>query len=164
MTTRRRRTNWIDKLLDEQITVGSQANIDLLDQVPADYSVRNATVVRMIFDYSISPLIPGQTEAVNHVELGAGVVSQESFLAGVVPDPNTSLDFPLGGWMYRTRHRVQDALVPLSEPISGVFRDIRAQRKLGAGKLFLAVNNTTDVGPTFTVVVLGIVRTLILEP
>ena len=53
---------------------------------------------------SVVPESLGATDdGVMAIDVGIGVVSTEAFTAGVVPDPQTSSDYPTLGWLYRTR-------------------------------------------------------------
>jgi len=81
----------------------------------------------------------------------------------VVADPNTAGDQPSRGWIYRSRILVSQNGV--STPISVMLQgDIRSGRKLDDGECYLVLNNTAELGTSFTVAVSGIVRQLWLLP
>jgi len=99
-----------------------------------------------------------------HVDFGVAMVSQESFLAGVVPDPKTATEQPVEGWVYKDRLLVTQNGVGTPVLVSEAHVDLRAQRRIGRSELVLVADWTFDAGTTFVLSWTGIVRCLMLLP
>ena len=158
----RRATDWIDTLVAEQTATGAQSLSFLMTGV-APVNVRRQTLVRTIIELRAYSSSVAGAWGTQRLSLGIGITSQEAFAAAVVADPNTSNDQPSRGWIFRT----QIVLSQNGEGAQVVFDirgDIRSQRKLDDGECFIVINNTTDLGISFSVNVTGLVRQLWLLP
>ena len=165
-TVPRRRRRWADKLFNLTVGAGAQVEIDLSTEFTANETA-GLTVVRMIMCYTLRPSNPGAVSGNQHLDIGVGMFEAEAFAAGVLPDVDAEADYPRGGWLYRCRHNVQDEL-----DATGVVtyyehnKDIRSQRKLGGPDTALGIifDSSTGEGTTFSIQVVGIVRSLFLLP
>ncbi len=164
MTTRRRPRAWSDTLVNRIIASGSgTAPIDLLLQLAASDT---KTAVRLIGDFVAFPDDRNASvDGVAEIDMGVGVAASEAFIATVVPDPNNQADYPTLGWLYATTKFV------IFNNSSGTTEklfipewhfDIRANRKVDKGVLYLAINNTNADAAGYDVRVVGRVRALCL--
>ena len=157
-----RRTRWLDTLIGQGVSSGSQAAIEL-QQSAADIDVREWTVTRLIGTISLSSATVAGAWGTQRCDMGIGVISREAVNAGSFPDPNDENDLPSSGWMWRTR------AVPMQNGtgtaiVTHVNFDIRAQRKLGFAIAHLIINNGAASGTGFTVTVDALIRMLVLLP
>ena len=120
-------------------------------------------MIRTLICLYVLPAPISTVAGVQSVVIGIGVASQEAFAAGVVADPQTDLDFPQGGWVYRCRHAVIDDSTP-GYPTPVIKEDLRSMRKIHRGELFMTVENLAAEGTTFSIRYVGIVRSLIKLP
>ncbi len=150
--------------MDTTITSGADATPrDLLGDLP-DVNVK--TVTRLIGRLLVYPEDRNATlDSVQRVDLGIGVASEEAFLAGVVPDPDFSSEYPARGWLWVTTavmvHNnasgtVEDWFYP------EILFDVGANRVVDKGRLFLAISNNLSDGSARSVRVTGRIRSLIL--
>jgi len=154
-----RRTRWIDALLNNSVSNGGQVVVSLVGNLTPNESAE-MTLVRTIMCYQLKASVPGGVNGSQLMDIGIGSTSLEAFSAGVIPDPPIATDFPLMGWVYRCRHVVVDSVDAHDDTPREVTKDIRSQRKISRGELYIAMNNTALDGTTFTVVVTGIIRCL----
>ena len=141
----------------------SQGVLNLLQNLPVT-EAEGCTVVRVIHNMRYYPSMTLATEGAQLVSVGIGVVSEESFNAGVVPDPNSNVDEPPGGWMYRDVAMVGQGSSP-DWNVPGVMSvDLRAMRKLGRAVLMHVINNDAVEGTAFTVTQVGLIIVLCLQP
>ena len=159
-----RRRAWSDRMFTlSAVSGGDFLTQDLLASL-IDQDVKTVSrVVGRILVYVDSTVAAPNGE--QRVSLGIGVTSQEAFDAGVVPDPDTELDYPQMGWLWRTQGTL------LAHETGGVVEryhfpefifDIRAQRKVDKGVLFLAGGNNDIGGNAMSATMSGIVRSLCL--
>ena len=159
MTSSRRATVWADTLFSLTVMNGAQQVSSL--HLGVLTTNMDLTVVRTLIHLNISSDNPGFASGLQRVSLGIGVVSEEAFLAGVVPDPNVNTDFPSRGWVWRDQQVVLDELLATGVvPLRDIKEDIASQRKLDKGELVLIVNNDALHGSPFDIIVTGIVRIL----
>ena len=159
----RRRSVWLDTLVNFTLTNANQASTDLMGSWDRD-DARGLTVVRTIVELAITPQTPGAADGLQRVDIAIGMVTREAFLAGALPDPETPGDSPIQGWMWRTRCMVvSDTAGALTPTICR--GDFRSARKLDeSGNLFAVYYNSSIAGTTFTIQALGIIRQLHLLP
>ena len=164
MTTPRRERLWLDELLNIQIgTTGTMTVVDLLANL--DPAKTNVTVVRQLIDLTLYPDGLGQdVDGVQQLDLGIGVVSEEAFGAGVVPDPNQETEYPRDGWLWVRRMVTtnQGGTSGAHYESRHIDDDSRSQRKVDRGVLFLAGENSVSSGVGFTCRLSGRIRTLVL--
>ena len=149
---------WVDTLLDQQVASGAKNTVSLMADIDTQ-DRRSWTLTRTIFCYDLSPIIQGVALGAQKVALGIGIASQEAFNASVLADPDQATDFPVRGWVYRCLHRVLDDAAE-GHPPQAFYRDLKGQRKIDTGELFLTIDNAADSGTTFSIVVVGIARCL----
>jgi len=158
----RRATDWIDTLVALSVATGAQVNVSLMTGV-APINVRRQTLARSIFDIGMTSASVAGAYGVQKISIGIGVVSQEAFAAGVLPDPEVAGDQPSRGWVYRTVCLVAQNGSG-AQVVYGCTGDIRAMRKLDDGEMFFVATSTAVVGTTFTTSLNGIVRQLWFLP
>ncbi len=165
----RRRTTWVDTHVALQLAAAGKFNIDLMGPYIADTTQRRGlTVTRTLIHMAFLTTSEGGTDGINQMACGIGVVSQESFTAGTLPDPETEDDKPVLGWLwkdiYTTRETIQGTDLVAPGYFTEVKVDIGARRMIDTGVLWMAATNTTIAGTGHAVQVSGIVRTLFLLP
>ena len=166
VTALRRARRWTDVLLNLSTGSGTGDTQDLGTEFTSN-ELAGMTVVRTIMCYMMRPNNPGGVSGNQIMDIGIGLFEAEAFAADVLPDVQTSGDYPRGGWLYRCRHNVQgttDANGTMS--YAEVNKDIRAQRRVGGPDaiLGLVIFNSVGEGTAFTVQTVGLVRTLWLMP
>ena len=161
----RRKTEWIDTLVDEQTPTAGQDQESLL----ADYisnELAGWTLTRTLIHLWLMPQTPAATFGIQHIDMGIGLVTQEAFAAGVLPEADTETDRPVLDWVWRERVMIAEGGIAgaiLQAPVE-VKADIRSRRKIGDGELFLVVDNTSKSGTAFGVQTSGLIRCLFLLP
>jgi len=161
MVTQRRRRAWSDTIVLVSLASGGTQNFDLLAGLAA---TETKTVSRILIDLTvITSVSTDESEASANIFVGIGVVSAEAFTAGVLPDMPSPTDYPQQGWLYIANKPWQQAVhttgVALVTPHFEA--DIRGQRKVDRGVLFLTVDNIVLDG-SVTLRVTGRVRALCL--
>ena len=96
----RRRTAWIDTLISENTPNAGQDLASLLSNLTKTES-QGYTLTRCIIHLYVSLLTVPATVGNQRVDLGIGLASEESFAAGVVPDPSIATDRPISDWVWR---------------------------------------------------------------
>jgi len=159
-----RRTAWVDRIIDNDILTGGQALLSLLGTL-TPIETRATTVVRIIVDLKAHPISSPPTVGASRTAIGIGVASQDAFAAGVgsVPDPESAADEPPRGWLYRNAQGIYSGSVETTD-LARFKVDLRTKRKIDNGELYMIVTNTAMFGTTYTVTLVGIVRTLLLLP
>ena len=152
---------WQDLLVAEVISSSGSSNVSLTQQLD-EVQTRGMTVIRTIVDLHVAPAPPGGVTGTQQVSMAIGIVAQEAFAAGVLPDANSGSDRPARGWLWRTHCMVIDMPEGIPE-IVHCGGDFRGKRKLDNGELFINMSNNGFQATAFSVNVIGIVRTLLLE-
>ena len=166
MTTPRRQRFWCDTLLNVQLGSGAQSTpIDPLIDLEVSQT-RKATIVRTLIDILIYPdgMVNGVSGAVT-VDFGLGIASAEAAAANVHADPETQAEYPMKGWLFRTRRVVanqQDSGTAEMWSFPRIHEDLRSQRVVDRGEAFLVMTSLVSSGTGFTVRIAGIIRTLVL--
>ena len=107
----------------------------------------------------------GGSFGVQLFDFAIGVADQEAFAASVLPDPVSSSDEPMLGWVYRTRTLItREAATTAANQVMHIQADIRSRRKIDDGELYFSMSNTAFQGGSFTVLFGGIIRCLFLSP
>ncbi len=153
-----RQTDWFDTSVGLGVATGAQGLQTLMAAVEP-IAMRGLTVIRTIVTLGLFSTTVAGAWGVQRASIGIGVGSQDAFTAGVVPDPNTPVDKPPRGWLYKTTRMVEQngSGAPV---VMTVEADLRGARKVEHGILYLVVDNETVVGTTFTLQVHGLVRCL----
>ena len=155
---------WVDSMLDLQIANNAIDIEGLLPGLTTNESRMGMTLMRTILCLDIAPLVHDAGEGTQNVSIGVGIASQEAFVAEVLPDPSSSLDFPVGGWIWRCRYRIYSFAADQPAVFNRhVDLDLRNKRKLNNGELYLTTENAPEQGTTFTIVVAGSIRCLFLS-
>jgi len=156
------KTFWSDTLISSDIAVSSQQHLGLIDQFTKDQlRMGQVTLLRTIIGIDCAAVIHESGAGSSTLSMGIGVASQEAFLAGTLPDPNTATDFPTKGWIFRARGRVFAFPVGAPQVYSWrIDRDIRARRILDNGEPYMIFTNDTNEGSTTALRVTGLVRCL----
>ena len=160
----RRGRSWADTLFNlTVVSAAAQSNNDLLANAPTSDTL---TVVRIIGDlWWISSSLTVQSTGAERLDVGIGVTSTEAFGVNATPDVNTDSEYPPRGWLYISSTMfVHDrtAAEPGIEIPSRLAFDIRAQRRIDKGKLYMAVSSNNVVGSSVTGKLVGRVRALCL--
>ena len=160
----RRRRLWETLGHAATIANGAQTFVDLLQNIP-DTEQMGLTVTRLLFDMWFTPDVGTGADGAQMVDVGIGLVSEEAFNAGILPDPNQNADQPVTGWLFKARTVVQVMVSPDAVLGGHMQVDLRAQRKMGQrAKLVLIMNNTAVVSTSFNVRNTGMTRVLCLLP
>ena len=157
-----RRALWADTIVSLSTAAAGQDVVSLMGGL-APVDTAGLTVVRTIL--SVTLVAPSSvSDGVMQVSVGVGVVAQEAFIAGVVPDPDVVLDRPARGWLYRDlRVVVGAASMAPYDPVH-IMADVRGARKIDNGELVFIVDVTDVDGTTFSVRTLGLIRCVFLHP
>jgi len=161
----RRRRAWADSRFATFVTTADQVKTDLLAGLAA---TETKTVTRVIIDMHFNLFETSENEATQVIDLAIGVVSREAFDLGTFPDANATGDYPQTGWLYVATKPVMST-VPGGGTAGGIWRidasfmaDIRAQRKVDRGVLYMTYNMLALSGTAQSVRVVGRVRVLCL--
>ena len=155
----KRRTGWLDTLVAFSTSSGSQSNVSLLGPMSTVDTI-GKTLTRILlhlYFYKQAPLNDGHQV----VDVGIGMAAQEAFTGNILPDPDTALDEPERGWVWRDRIIVPQDASNVNNPME-VRADIRSQRKLDNGELYFIMDNNPGDGTAFTVETTGLIRALCL--
>ena len=158
-------TLWVDSLPNLTIASGARDHVDLLSQ---GFSFRpgrseRMTLTRTIIGIDVAMLVHDSGEGSQQVFLGLGICSDQAFSAGDagVPDPFVMADFPARGWIWRAAYRVYGFAADQPAVFNArVDMDMRSQRKLENGTIFLTCTNTPFEGVATVITVSGMIRQL----
>ena len=157
-----RRADWQDTFIGLDVASGAQSITSLMGNQAAP-DQRGVTVVRSIFRFHLIPPTAA-SDGYTAITCGIGVVSQEGFAAGVVPDPQVMTDRPPRGWLFREMAVVTAAASMVTGRSQEMMGDLRGKRKVDNGELVVIFNSDHIGGTAFTVTLRGIVRTVFLLP
>ena len=160
-----RNRSWADQRLSVVLTAGTGGlTFNLLENgVLGD----TLTVVRIIGTIEIGINAISEIEYAQLIDIGIGVASVEAFAAAGVslPSPLIDTEFPPRGWLYVSTKECWQfkAVNNEQQRANAIFNfDVRAARKIDKGRLFIRLINSDLEGASFTVRVVGRVRTLCL--
>ena len=160
----RRRSAWTDSQMNTEVAEGSAGLTTDLDGTLSVADSQGLTLTRLLIDLSFYSRVIAGAHGIQRVALGIGMCSREAFTAGVVPDPESDVEFPARGWIYRTIFAVAQNGIGAPVIQRQLTLDLRAQRRLDNGRMFLRMVNTDISGTGFDVSMTGIVRALFLLP
>jgi len=156
------RVVWIDSVVDSSISSGGVINVDLtVDYSNEQTRAYQMTLMRTIVRLDLAAVVHDAGEGSQKMGMGFGIISQEAFGAGVLPDPQTQGDFPPRGWIYRGIWRTYSFQAGVADVhVRPVDLDLRSRRKLENGLCFMIVDNLPVEGTATSMRVTGIVRQL----
>jgi len=151
--------------MDDNLAAGTRGNFDLLTNVI--HGSDTLTVTRIIGRLlAIPSVVANATVSAQRVSIGIGVSSPEAFAAGALPLPEVMTDFPPRGWLYR-EHGIlvnqQDSGTVEAWHFPEFVFDIRGQRKIDKGTLFMSWTQEDLIAGTTTTKLVGLVRVLCLS-
>ena len=154
---------WIDTPMNNDVAIGgAQFLSSLMSNVTfAETRLAQMTLIRTIIGLDVARTVHDSGEGSELIGLGIGVVSQEAFAAGTVPDPLTGLDYPTRGWVWRSHYRVFGFAA--DQPTIFTRRidlDLRSQRKLENGEAFFVADAISLEGVSSSIRLVGLIRQL----
>ena len=153
---------WIDSLFGGDVASGGQLLQSLMSGVSVtETRFTRMTLLRTIVRLDLAYTVHDAGEGSQQLDIGIAITSQEAFAAASVPDPDVQTDFPVRGWVWRSRYRIFGfAADQPAVSVRAVDLDLRGRRKLDNGEAYLVANNTAIEGVSSTVRVVGLVRQL----
>ncbi len=154
---------WIDSIFNDTVAIGTDVIRTLMEGVTETQTrFDQMTLLRTIIGIDCSRTVHDSGEGSEALTIGIAIASQDAFAtAGALPQPNVSGSFPTRGWVWRMRYRIwgfaADQLAIFTRRID---LDIRSQRKLENGELYIHSNLLAVEGANSGVNVTGAVRTL----
>jgi len=156
---------WADtRLAGNALVAGADLILNLLIDAP---TVDTLTSIRVVGEINAHYIISNTiTDSDSIVDLGIGVASGQAFAVGqtALADPAGSTGYPPRGWVYCQSLYCGQAVTSSTGMFNenAIFKfDVRGQRKIDKGVLFLRMVNTNiNVGGAMEVV--GRVRVLCL--
>ena len=142
---------------------GAQTVIGLLGSLEINESV-GFKLLRTLMKLYLRPGTPGAVNGSQLFTCGLGVASGDEFTAAAVPDPTVMDDFPPRGWVIRDQDVIMDSTTEGSAVAVVMVHDLKAQRNVNNGELYLVVENDISTGTSFSLAVSGIVRCLFAMP
>ena len=139
----RRRRAWSDTRFAGTVVASSAVdNRDLLVGLAA---TETKTVSRILIDVEAHYLVNNDitVDRENVIDIGIGVVSREAFDLATLPDMDAVADYPQQGWVYVATlgmYRMASA-AQLFIGTAHFKADIRGQRKVDRGVLFMSILN-----------------------
>jgi len=159
-----RRTMWEDTLLSGTLLTGVAVKQSLVGTLTGP-ELAGMTLTRMLFRMDLSTADEVLGTNAQTVDVGVGIASREAFTAGVLPDPDSASDEPPRGWVYRDRVMVPGRQVTSAGRTISQFRaDVRAQRKIEEGILWVQINSSVLEGAGISTWFSMLVRCLFLIP
>ena len=159
-----RRTTWHDVGLKATTVSEGATGVNIaLDGTLSVADVQGLTLTRTLGNLYFMSMTVAGAWGIQALSFGIGISSREAFTAGVLPDPEGDTEEPLNGWVIRNVVAVAQNGIG-GAVIQRVHFDIRAQRRLDSGRLYLRMVNTDVRGTGFTVGVVGQIRTLFKLP
>jgi len=153
---------WIDTDAGLSLASGAVGRLTLMTGVPAASDrFHQMTLLRTIIGIDIAYTVHDSGEGSQIVSVGIGIASQDAFAAGATAGPQTDLDFPTRGWVWRARYRVFGFAA--DQPAVFVRRvdlDLRSQRKLENGEGYFTGFNAANEGVATAVTISGMIRQL----
>ncbi len=161
----RRKPVWIDTFVSGALANGAQLDIDLLTALGAN-DIPGLTLTRTIVDLSFLSASPGGSNGTQRVDVGIGIHQIEAAAANVFADPQSALDFPTRGWVFRKHTVVVDSVDSHDHEARTMEFDLASRRVLHTvdSGLNLIIDSLTFGGDAFTVDVQGWIRSLFLLP
>ena len=153
---------WFDNVIGFDVASGSQNLRSLMGGITLDAG-RRSTIARILFSGSWASQTVVGVWGTEVISWGIGISSQEVFAAGIVPDPETEAEFPETGWLMRDRFLISQSSGD-SPVVHNRAYDLRAQRKVGTGELYLVSTQGPIDGTSFASTFHGMCRVLVRLP
>ena len=155
---------WAD--LKFNVTIADAADmtpLDILVDLGAS-RLDTITIVRLVGQMAVVPDIPVASATSNQIiDVGIGVASEAAFVAGAVPQPDQTDEYPARGWLYvATKVLFRGNLDTVGEVYPTWEFDIRSMRKIDKGRLYLAAGNGLGDGTPSVIRFIGRIRALCL--
>ncbi len=155
---------WVDTITNTQVASGAKSETSLMTGISSTESRMGMTLMRLILCYSLGRTIMDSGEGIDLVSIGIGIASQEAFAGGVLADPESSAEFPMGGWLYRCRYAVHGFATNAQAVFQiQIDKDLGAKRKLNNGELYITVTNQAGNGIAGFISLIGATRALFLS-
>ena len=164
--TMRRPRSWADLTIDTNLAAGGAAVVNLLTN--ATVNLDTVTVTRIIGRVLCVPsVVANATVSIQSCRIGIGVASAEAFAIGVtaIPQPHTDGEAPPRGWLYKEQGTLinqQDSGTVEAWEFPEFKFDLRGQRKVDRGVLFMNMSQFDMIAGTTAVKFAGLVRVLCL--
>ena len=159
---------WEDTLVDTDLASAASPTVLGLLLGMSDGDKRASTITRVLVRLSFTEAVLNSGTAVQNVQVGMGIASQEAFALGetAIPDINVAGDRPRLGWYYRDEVVVASSTADTANVIhiATLRADIGAMRWLENGEFYLTMRNGAMIGLAFAVNVKGLIRTLVRLP
>ena len=162
----RRRVNWCDFRMDFSLVAGAVQLDNLLVNAPVSETL---TITRIIGDFKVYQPPTTEVENLSIIDCGIGVINDEAFILGTgvgIPNPTVEDSYPPRGWLYVGTDSTWQQLPGGGSPtgissLPGHFKfDIRGQRKVDKGVLFMWIEQNLVLGSASTLRFLGRIRVL----
>ena len=156
-----RKTFWLDDIVSLTLVPAMQNQTNLTSSLSvADR--RGITLVRMIYNLKLIPVDHVDTDTVQQVFMGTGLIESDAVSAGTLPDPNIEGDAPGRGWVVRDFSQYRSPAGTSGNLILGSLKgDIRSMRTIYQTEELLMIFITESIAGTAQSARLnGIVRCL----
>jgi len=160
----RRRTKWEDTHIATTIAAGATSLGVAIDGTPSGDDAQGLTLTRMLGELSFMSTTVAGAWGVQVLTMGVGGSSRVAFTADSLPTPNSNVEQPPRGWVWKTSVAVAQNGAGAPVVMERVHFDIRAQRKLDGGRLWIVFVNVNLQGTSASVLVSGLIRVLFLLP
>ena len=158
----RRKTVWVTILITESTAITETDSASLVgNRTIAD--MEGLTLTRTIGRLYFTPAALVGAFSVTRVDYGIGLISQEAFGAGALPDPDIDFEKPISDWVYKDTVVFEEpGSLSAGVPVMHQW-DVKSRRKIGDGELlFIETNQLVVTGQTMLTE--GIIRSLFLLP
>ena len=166
MTTPRRPRAWVDFQVNQNLTTGVPQAVNLLLNATVNLDTITATCIigRL---RAIPSVVANSSVSIQLWSCGIGVASTEAFTIGVtaLPDPSVMIEAPPRGWLLREQATLvnqQDSGTVEAWEFPEIRFDVRGQRKIDRGILYMMNRNDDLIAGTTAIKVVGLVRVLCL--
>ena len=155
---------WIDSIFNDTVTTGVDVIRTLMEGVSETQTrFDQMTLLRTIIGIDCARTVHDSGEGSEALTIGIAIASQDAFAtgSGALPQPNVSASFPAKPWVWRMRYRIFGFAA--DQPAIFTRRidmDIRSQRKLENGELYVHSNLSAVEGANSGVNLTGAIRTL----
>jgi len=154
---------WIDTHISQTVALSTQTPLTLMTGVTVAQSrIQQMTLLRTIIGLNVGRFAHDSGEGSERASLGIGIASQDAFATvGALPAPQTNLDFPTRGWIWRAAYRIYGFAA--DQPAvydQRIDLDIRSMRKLENGVPFINMVVEALEGTSAAAHVVGLIRQL----